>query len=115
VGEWLLVGLLDDLDFHVSNLSGTGWKNRLLLGLGHLLYHPRAAAVGEGLLVGLLDDLDFHGSVLLVRVDECELPARALQRMCSMTTSTSQGRSVPFFLPASFMSLFMTALFRVTG
>jgi hypothetical protein len=48
----------------------------LLSGLGHLFDHPRATAVGEGLLVGLLDDLDFHDSVLLVVVDECELPSR---------------------------------------
>jgi hypothetical protein len=115
VGNGLLVGLLEDLDFHGCKFPIDSRGEGLLRWLGKSFDHPRATAVGEGLLVGLLDDLDFHDSVLLRAVDECELPSRAVQRMCSMTTSTSQGRSVPFFLSASFLSLFMTALLRVTG
>jgi hypothetical protein len=103
------------LDFHAGHLLLNGWNGSLLPGLGHLLDHPRAAAVGEGLPVGLLDDLDFHVGVLVMIVGERAATSVPAQRMCSMTTSTSQGRNVPFFLPASFLSLFMTALFRVTG
>jgi hypothetical protein len=58
VGEGLLVGLLEDLDFH--GVISCSRLNGLLLGFGKAFDHPRAATVGEGLLVGFLDDLDFH-------------------------------------------------------
>jgi hypothetical protein len=116
MGEGLLVGLLDDLDFHVGHLSTEReWTDGLRPGLDHLFNDPRATAVGEGLLVGLLDDLDFHAGVLVMIVGDGAAASAPVQRRCSTATSTSHGRSVPFFLSASFLSLFITALFRVTG
>jgi hypothetical protein len=61
MGKGLLVGFLDDLDFHRLSSGINVLGGELLARRQQLIDDPRAAAVGKGLFIGLFDNLDFHG------------------------------------------------------
>jgi hypothetical protein len=106
------VGLFHDLNLHNVVLCTVSiWRNeRFLYGPALVarrrkhLDDPGAARIAR-FPVGLLDNLNLHGLVLCLSESGLTVVACAYRR-CSTATSTSHGRSVPFFLSASFLSFF---------